>query len=286
MNIYVWGSSDQVAEILNAVSNLIASGDFHSFLLLVFVLSFSLVLIKMLVRFDGQSLFGAMGFYLVTVVLIFVFMRVTVSVNIIDNVKGTARTVDSVPVGLAFMSSLFTTAERVILDIFENFYNIPDQISYSQAGYNYAPLVFNTLSKSKIPDPYLMRSVKRFIYDCFFDDVVYKNKDFQTLMYTTDIYGYMQPVRDGYTIYYSSTGPEGVTMRCSLAYNLIGNQLGNYSNTTLDSVFYAFVPVNSNNTKVSEVFNKYLGFKRCCTGIRYKWRCYSVCYEGGSFICI
>ncbi|WP_029523605.1 conjugal transfer protein TraG N-terminal domain-containing protein [Persephonella sp. KM09-Lau-8] len=258
MNIYVWGSSDHVATILQAVASLITSNDFHSLLLLVFIISLALVLVKMLLRFDGEALLKGFGFYMMTIALIFSFMRITTSVNIIDNVSGAARTVDNVPVGLAFLASVFSTGEKVILNLFESFYTIPNNINYSNAGYNYAPLVFNTLSRSKVPDPYLMRSIKRFIYDCFFDDVVYKNKNFEDLVYAIDIYAYMNPVRNGLTTYYSRTNPEGVVINCDQAYQNIGNQLDNYSNSAFLQAFSAFVPVADNNTKVQEVFNTYL----------------------------
>lgn len=258
MNIYVWGSSDHVATILQAVASLVTSNDFHSLLVLVFIISLALVLVKMLVRFDGEALLKGFGFYMMTIALIFSFMRITTSVNIIDNVSGAARTVNDVPIGLAFLASLFSTGEKVILNLFESFYTIPNDINYSNAGYNYAPLVFNTLSRSKVPDPYLMRSIKRFIYDCFFDDVVYKNKNFEDLVYATDIYAYMNPVRNGWTIYYDKTNPAGVSTTCDVAYQNIGTQLDNYSNSAFLQAFSAFVPVANNNTKVQEVFNTYL----------------------------
>lgn len=258
MNIYVWGSSDHVATILQAVASLITSNDFHSLLVLVFIISLALVLVRMLLRFDSYTLLKGFGFYFMTIALIFSFMRITTSVNIIDNVSGAARTVDDVPIGLAFLASVFSTGEKVILNLFESFYTIPNNINYSNAGYNYAPLVFNTLSRSKVPDPYLMRSIKRFIYDCFFDDVVYKNKNFEDLVYATDIYAYMDPVRNGLTTYYSKTVPEGYVINCNQAYQNIGNQLDNYSNSAFLQAFSAFVPTTNNNTKVQEVFNTYL----------------------------
>ena len=248
--IYNWDDVEALADVFSAISDVATNPDVQTAMQVVLVIGASIYIIRAFLR--GKDLFQSfLLFFVGTLTLIFLFTKWKVDVVIENPYTGDISSVVSdVPGIIAYATYISAKTEKVLLDVVSSHFQTPNGINYANTGYNYGGVLFSSLPKLRIKDPYLVRSVKEYISGCFYEDIIRGAKDFDSMYTTNDLWYYLQPSLVGSlpVYYYTSSNPNGVLTDCSGAYSYLSSQLDTVSSSQLNPLIETLTGVKNTPT--------------------------------------
>ena len=190
--VFTFGNGDFIHEIIQAVATYCGGGEFGTLLKLMAVLALFAGLIKGLIvqtQGRGDMLSEAFKTFLMVLLLYYICFVPKTSVIIRDELFNTQTQVDDVPWGLAFMASLTTSIEKSIAKAFDTVYSIPDDLKFTESGYNFGLLALEGTLHQGVINPYIQHNWSCYIADCVVPAVLTGNINEAQLSWENDILG-------------------------------------------------------------------------------------------------
>ena len=260
MEVFSFGNGDFLFQIFTAIVGIMGDGSYTTlmriailfgFLFLAYQLMFSLNIVHI-----SRSVVSYIAFFFIIHGLFYIPKR---DVIINDVIKNTQVVVSNVPYGVGMFAHLFTSLEKGLTKMMENYFSVPADMRFSKTGYAFSVMLLDSFKDVVPADPYFSQSLNDFVKDCFFHDVLWGDKDLKQVVEANNIWSMMSPghSRHIYTKTYSRNYPAGQAVLCSNAYSTLNSNLGTMTNnalTTMNRIMQIDIA-----TALPAVFNRLLG---------------------------
>ncbi|RLI51774.1 MAG: hypothetical protein DRP09_18895, partial [Candidatus Thorarchaeota archaeon] len=170
MEIFCFGSGDFVHTIFQAVANMCASIDYGALLKLFALMGLFIGFIDGLIKqvqHPRYVLEKAFRTFVWITVLYHILVIPKKDVIIRDEIFNTQTQVNNVPAGLAVMAHISTTIEKFVARSFDTFFNIPDDLKFTDSGYGFGMLAMHSALQHGVMNPYIRANWNYYISDCF-----------------------------------------------------------------------------------------------------------------------
>jgi len=254
VSVTTYGDGHILASVLSGVKSVLGSGEFHTTVVITFLLGTLLVAYGTLLgTFQVHAtLKNIFSHYFILITLFYALLVPKEDVLIYDAVSsdpGSTVKVENVPYGVSMLLYFSNTIEQGLTRLFDNAFNTP--FAYSQYGYNYYNMLLNELTNIKSDNPYFNASLSNFIKDCFFYDVISGDKSVDSVVKSNNVWNAIQPASSGdtvtTTIRCDPTSPSNTCQAnggskataivgCQTAYNYIGDLLNNSATAALNDI--------------------------------------------------
>lgn len=239
MEVFSYGNGDFLFQIFTAVTGLMGDGSFSSLVRISILFGFIIVIYQvafsMDVRLVAKTLFQH---YMIVVILFYALFVPKTDVVIRDEIKDTQVVVNNVPYGVGLFAHFFTTAERGVTRLMEQYFSTPTDMKFAKTGYAFSAVLIDTVRGATPKDPYFKRTMNDFVVNCFFHDVLWGDKNLNVVIMSNNILTDMMPQHSAGapTPIFDDANPSGVTNTCDQAYGIIVSALGTQSGKVLQDM--------------------------------------------------
>jgi len=157
-DIYCFFNAAEMEAIFHAVVLVFGAGDdFETLLKLVALMGLFIAVCYGFLRARAEEA----GVYLLAIALFYggLFLpRVTVNIQDMSGMGGAVRTVDNIPLGLAFFASFTSKIGYWLTDRFETMFSLPDpSLNFSQHGLMAGARTLRLSQTANLPDPLMLQ---------------------------------------------------------------------------------------------------------------------------------
>jgi hypothetical protein len=253
VSVTTYGDGHILASVLSGVKSVLGSGEFHTTVVITFLLGTLLVAYGTLLgTFQiHATLKNIFSHYFILIALFYALLVPKENVLIYDAVSsdpGSTVIVENVPYGVSMLLYFSNTIEQGLTRVFDNAFNTP--FAYSQYGYNYYNMLLNELTNIKSDNPYFNASLSNFIKDCFFYDVISGDKSVNSVVKSNNVWNAMRPASSVGVITTIRCDPTSspneclnnggskatATVGCQTAYSYISNLLNDSATAALNDI--------------------------------------------------
>ena len=186
MEAYVYGGKEHYIQAFNAIAMLSGTDSISSLIRLVMLMGLVMVLAQ--VAFTLQ-LRQVMNWFLSATTLLFVAFVPKSDVVIHDRVTvGAPTVVANVPIGLAFIFSVATTAGDRGIRLMETAFGDPEIAKWSENGMIYASRLVRELNQMRWIDEEFSQNMQSFITNCVFYDLADGQLQLQEIRDSDDLF--------------------------------------------------------------------------------------------------
>lgn len=242
MEVFSFGNGDFLFQIFSAVRGIMGDGSFGTLIRIAILLGFLFMLYQLLFSLNILTIStGVVRHYIFIVVIVGILFTPKTDVVIRDEIKNTQVVVNNVPYGVGLFAHIFTTIERGITNMMENYFSTPSDIRFNQAGYAFSVILLDSFRDVVPKDPYFKLTLDDYITNCFFHDVLWGDKNLQAIVFSNSIWADFSPANSAnkFTKIYSQASPSGEATTCSTAYGSLSGSFNTASNdatTALNNV--------------------------------------------------
>ncbi|MEE8302836.1 MAG: conjugal transfer protein TraG N-terminal domain-containing protein, partial [Candidatus Tectomicrobia bacterium] len=188
--IHTYGGGEFLVDILRGVVLVVGDSNYESLLRLVIILAFAWVLLNM--AFKSQWM-QSVHWYLAVFLLIGVLLVPKETVVVIDRIDPSlpANVIDDVPLGLSFFGSLTSRVGDWLTRASEAAYSLPDDMLYSRNGTLFASRLVQDASEFQITNSDFAESMRSFVQQCVFYDLLLGVYTLEELQNSPDIWGFV-----------------------------------------------------------------------------------------------
>lgn len=189
--IYTYGGGDLYRMVFNGIVLIFGSDDYRMALATAALLGFIGALLSSAITMDGKI--RNLQWLLVMIVIYMGFLVPKVTVNIKDQTQSalTGYVVDNVPLGLAAVASIGSTAKKYLTESFDAVFSLPDGAAYTTGGLGIGLSLVEQLADASLQDPDLATEINRFYDNCIFYDIALGRYSWGDLAQTTDIASFL-----------------------------------------------------------------------------------------------
>ena len=188
--IHSYGGGEFLVDILRGVVLVVGDSNYESLLRLVIILAFAWVLLNM--AFKSQWM-QSVHWYLAVFLLIGVLLVPKETVVVIDRIDPSlpANVIDDVPLGLSFFGSPTSRVSYWLTRASEAAYSLPDDMLYSRNGTLFASRLVQDASEFQITNSDFAESMRSFVQQCVFYDLLLGVYTLEELQNSPDIWGFV-----------------------------------------------------------------------------------------------
>jgi len=233
MEIFTIGGGEYIVNVFNAVSAWTGGGGFRSLLRVVMVMGLIYTLLVVAFSLNWRAWFiWFLGATLMYGALIVPTMTVRVTDRL--NPSLAPATVANVPLGLAMIASVSSTAGDWLTRTAETVFVMPGSLQMSSNGMIYGARLWDRTQDFRIRDPRISANLEEYMKQCLFYDILLGFKSFDTIANSNDILTEMGPGSPARGMkFIPETGPPTI-VTCQAGYTAIATGVTTYSDTALE----------------------------------------------------
>lgn len=178
-------------EIFYQITNAIAAFFNSSSWLMLIRWSMNVAVIVGMVRFIGtKDLIKLIRWVFIYIFIISVLVVPKKTVQIIDlSDRLTVYKVDNVPLGIATLFSMSTRIGFGIAEMYDQFFSIPDAVTYSKTGFLFGANLIRDSAYSNLPNSIVTDNLNHYITNCVVGDIMLNHKySLEDLMNSTNTF--------------------------------------------------------------------------------------------------
>ena len=236
MEVFSFGNGDFLFQIFSAVKGLMGDGSFSTLIRISVLFGFLIVMYQLFFSMNMTTIgLGIIKQYIIVVILFYALFVPKADVVIRDEIHNTNVSVTQVPLGVSLFAHFFTSIEKGITEIMETYFSTPNDMKFRNSGYAFSVIVLDNMKAATPVDPYFKRTLNDYVVNCFFHDVLWGDKDLNTIIYSNTLLTDMSPAHSNslYTKYYDSAYPQGQAVTCNTAYSTIQGTIGTAATNSL-----------------------------------------------------
>ena len=260
MEVFSFGNGDFLFQIFSAIRGIMGDGSFATLIRIAILLGFLFLIYQLLFSLNVLTIStGVLRHYIFVVVITGFLFTPKTNVVIRDEIKNSQVVVNNVPYGVGLFAHLFTTIERGITRMMENYFSTPSDIRFNQAGYAFSVILIDSFRDVVPRNPYFKLTLDDYVTNCFFHDVLWGDKNLQAIVFSNNVWADLSPANSAnkFTKIYSQSSPAGEATTCSAAYGNLSSGFTTISSdaiTALNKVLQVDIA-----TKTAHVTNYLLG---------------------------
>lgn len=228
MEVFSFGNGDFLFQIFTAIKGIMGDGSFATLMRIAIFGGFLVLLYQLFFSMNIATVgIGTIKHYIFIIIIVSIMFIPKTDIVIRDEIKNTQTSVTNVPLGIGLMAHFFTTAERGITTMTENYFSTPDDLKFYNTGYAFSVILMDTLKAATPSDPYFKRTLDEYIVNCFFHDVLWGDIDLNNFInQSNNIFADMAPQHSSniYTRTFNASGTQSVT--CQSAYGYLTAGMG------------------------------------------------------------
>jgi len=239
VEVFSFGNGDFLFQIFTAVKGVLGDGSFQTLIRITVLFGFLIVMYQLFFSMNITTIsLGVLKQYLVVAIIYYALFVPKADVVIRDEVHNTNVSVTQVPLGVSLFAHFFTTAEKGITKIMETYFTTPNDMKFSSSGYAFSVMALDNMKTATPVDPYFKRTLNDYVVNCFFHDVLWGDKDLNTIIYSNTLLSDISPSHSAplYSKVYNSTYPQGQAVTCSTAYSTVTGHIGTAAADSLDKL--------------------------------------------------
>ena len=192
MEIFTIGGGEYIVNVLNAVSAWTGGGGFRSLLRVVMVMGFIYTLLIVAFSLNWRAW---LNWFLGATLMYGALIVPTTTVQVTDRLNPSLApsTVGNVPVGLALIASVSSTAGDWLTRTAETVFTMPGTLQMSNNGMIYGARLWDRTRDFQICDPRISANLEEYFKQCLFYDILLGHASFDTIANSNDILTDMGP---------------------------------------------------------------------------------------------
>lgn len=192
MEIYTFGSSEMMAQILDAIATMYKAKVLHGILRLSALSAFLYAFYSIWQKGDPSLLYQK---FMQPLLLVIIVLNVpSVSVAVVDSFSPTEKTriVDNVPFILAFPASVTSTIGKNFQRVVEQLLHTPNSEIYTQNGMIFGADSQYNMYDLQIRNPIIERNLARYCRNCIAYDTIFKLYTLEELKDSNDLFDLLE----------------------------------------------------------------------------------------------
>lgn len=189
--IFTYGGGDLYRNVFNAIAIIFGNGDYLVAFKLAALIGFLALLLQS--AFSGDAKKMNVQWIMIIAFVYLGFLVPKVDVNIKDQTKGALsdQVVSNVPLGLAIVASLPSTAKKFFTELFDQGFSLPGNMNYSTGGLGIGLEIVKRTMDARLHDGDLRMEMQRFFEECIAIDIAYNRFTWGSLINSTDLDGFL-----------------------------------------------------------------------------------------------
>lgn len=233
MEIFTIGGGEYIVNVFNAVSAWTGGGGFRSLLRVVMVMGLIYTLLVVAFSLNWRAWFN---WFLGATLMYGALIVPTMTVRVTDRLNPSLApaTVANVPLGLAMIASVSSTAGDWLTRTAETVFVMPGSLQMSSNGMIYGARLWDRTQDFRIRDPRISANLEEYMKQCLFYDILLGFKSFDTIANSNDILTEMGPGSPARGMkFIPESGPPTI-ITCQAGYTAIATGVTTYSDTALE----------------------------------------------------
>ena len=233
MEIFTIGGGEYIVNVFNAVSAWTGGGGFRSLLRVVMVMGLIYTLLVVAFSLNWRAWFN---WFLGATLMYGALIVPTMTVRVTDRLNPSLApaTVANVPLGLAMIASVSSTAGDWLTRTAETVFVMPGSLQMSSNGMIYGARLWDRTQDFRIRDPRISANLEEYMKQCLFYDILLGFKSFDTIANSNDILTEMGPGSPARGMkFVPESGPPTI-VTCQAGYTAIATGVTTYSDTALE----------------------------------------------------
>lgn len=232
MEIFTIGGGEYIVNVFNAVAAWTGGGGFRSLLRVVLVMGFIYALLIMALRLDWRVLFN---WFLGATLMYGALIVPTMTVKVTDRLNPSLApaTVANVPLGLAMIASVSSTAGDWLTRTAETVFVMPNSLQMSNNGFIYGARLWDRTQDFRIRDPRISANLEEYNKQCVFYDILLGFKPFDQIANSQNILVDMGPGSPARAMKWVPESGTPSIITCEAGYVNLVNGINAYSDLAL-----------------------------------------------------
>lgn len=233
MEIFTIGGGEYIVNVFNAVSAWTGGGGFRSLLRVVMVMGLIYTLLVVAFSLNWRAWFN---WFLGATLMYGALIVPTMTVRVTDRLNPSLApaTVANVPLGLAMIASVSSTAGDWLTRTAETVFVMPGSLQMSSNGMIYGARLWDRTQDFRIRDPRISANLEEYMKQCLFYDILLGFKSFDTIANSNDILTEMGPGSPARGMKFIPEGGSPAIVTCQAGYTAIATGVTTYSDTALE----------------------------------------------------
>jgi conjugal transfer mating pair stabilization protein TraG len=232
MEIFTVGGGEYIVNVFNAVSAWTGGGGFRSLLRVVMVMGLIYTLLIVAFSLNWRAWFN---WFLGATLMYGALIVPTMTVKVTDRLNPSLApaTVANVPLGLAMIASVSSTAGDWLTRTAETVFVMPNSLQMSNNGFIYGARLWDRTQDFRIRDPRISANLEEYNKQCVFYDILLGFKPFDQIANSQNILVDMGPGSPARGMkWIPDSGPPSI-ITCEAAYVFLVNGINAYSDLAL-----------------------------------------------------
>ncbi|MFW2449063.1 conjugal transfer protein TraG N-terminal domain-containing protein [Qipengyuania profunda] len=233
MEIFTIGGGEYIVNVLNAVSAWTGGGGFRSLLRVVMVMGliYSLLIVAFSLNWRAW-----LNWFLGATLMYGALIVPTTTVKVTDRLNPSLApaTVANVPVGLALIASVSSTAGDWLTRTSETVFTMPNALQMSNNGMIYGARLWDRTRDFSIRDPRISANLEEYFKQCLFYDILLGHESFDAIANSNDILTEMGPGSPARGMKWIPASGSPSIVTCQAGYNSLQSGIVTYTDTQLE----------------------------------------------------
>lgn len=234
MEIFTIGGGEYIVNVFNAVSAWTGGGGFRSLIRVVMVMGLIYTLLVVAFSLNWRAWFN---WFLGASLMYGALIVPTMSVKVTDRINPSLApaTVDNVPVGLAMIASVSSTAGDWLTRTAETVFVMPGSLQMSTNGMIYGARLWDRTQDFRIRDPRISANLEEYYKQCLFYDILLGFKSFDEIANSQNILIDMGPGSEARGMKYIPPSGSPVIVTCGAGYRELVTGITAYTELGLET---------------------------------------------------
>ncbi len=234
MEIFTIGGGEYIVNVFNAVSAWTGGGGFRSLIRVVMVMGLIYTLLIVAFSLNWRAWFN---WFLGATLMYGALIVPTMSVRVTDRINPSLApaTVDNVPVGLAMIASVSSTAGDWLTRTAETVFVMPGSLQMSTNGMIYGARLWDRTQDFRIRDPRISANLEEYYKQCLFYDILLGFKSFDEIANSQNILIDMGPGSEARGMKYIPPSGSPVIVTCGAGYRELVTGITAYTELGLET---------------------------------------------------
>ena len=232
MEIFTIGGGEYIVNVLNAVSAWTGGGGFRSLLRVVMVMGLIYSLLVVAFSLDWKAW---LHWFLGATLMYGALIVPTTNVQVTDRLNPSLApsTVGNVPVGLAIIASVSSTAGDWLTRTAETVFTMPGALQMSNNGMIYGARLWDRTRDFQIRDPRISANLEEYFKQCLFYDILLGHASFDAIANSNDILTDMGPGSPARGMKWIPAAGTPSIVTCQTAYTSLQSGIVTYTDAQL-----------------------------------------------------
>ena len=234
MEIFTIGGGEYIVNVLNAVSAWAGGGGFRSLIRVVMVMGLIYTLLVVAFSMNWRAWFN---WFLGATLMYGALIVPTMTVKVTDRINPSLApaTVANVPVGLAMIASVSSTAGDWLTRTAETVFVMPGSLQMSTNGMIYGARLWDRTQDFRIRDPRISANLEEYYKQCLFYDILLGFKSFDEIANSQNILIDMGPGSEARGMKYIPPSGSPVIVTCQQGYRELVTGISAYTELGLET---------------------------------------------------